>query len=98
MEFIFEHSFVLFQMMIPTQVFIIPQYIMVSKLHLTNSVWALAFPGLVSAFGTFLLRQAYMSLPKDLEDAARLDGCSIPQTYCLRSYDCIVCCFPKTIY
>lgn len=70
MEFIFEHSFVLFQMMIPTQVFIIPQYIMVSKLHLTNSVWALVFPGLVSAFGTFLLRQAYMSLPKDLEDAA----------------------------
>lgn len=72
---------VLFQMMIPSQVFIIPQYIMVSKLHLTNTVWGLLFPGLVSAFGTFLLRQAYMSLPKDLEDAARLDGCSIPQTF-----------------
>ena len=72
---------VLFQMMIPSQVFIIPQYIMVSKLHLTNSVWALLFPGLVTAFGTFLLRQAYMSLPRDLEDAARIDGCNIPQTF-----------------
>ena len=77
----FMFGLVLFQMMIPTQVFIIPQYIMVSKLHLTNSVWGLLFPGLVSAFGTFLLRQAYMSLPKDLEDAARLDGCNIPQTF-----------------
>lgn len=79
----FMFGLVLFQMMIPTQVFIIPQYIMVSKLHLTNTVWALLFPGLVTAFGTFLLRQAYMSLPKDLEDAARLDGCNIPQTFML---------------
>lgn len=77
----FMFGVVLFQMMIPTQVFIIPQYIMVSKLHLTDTVWALLFPGLVSAFGAFLLRQAYMSLPRDLEDAARLDGCTIPQTF-----------------
>lgn len=77
----FMFGVVLFQMMIPTQVFIIPQYIMVSKLHITNTVWALLFPGLVTAFGTFLLRQAYMSLPKDLEDAARIDGCNIPQTF-----------------
>ena len=72
---------VLFQMMIPVQIFIIPQYVMVSKLHLTNSAMGLLFPGLVSAFGTFLLRQAYMGLPKDLEEAARLDGCNIPQTF-----------------
>jgi len=77
----FMFGLVLFQMMIPTQVFIIPQYIMVSKLHLTNSVWGLLFPGLVSAFGAFLLRQAYMGIPRDLEEAARLDGCNIPQTF-----------------
>lgn len=77
----FMFGIVLFQMMIPVQIFIIPQYIMVSNLHLTNSVWALLFPGLVTAFGTFLLRQAYMSLPRDLEEAARLDGCSIPKTF-----------------
>lgn len=77
----FLFGIVLFQMMIPTQVFIIPQYIMVSKLHLTNTAIGLLFPGLVTAFGTFLLRQAYMGLPKDMEEAARLDGCSIPMTF-----------------
>ncbi|SKB72309.1 multiple sugar transport system permease protein [Lachnospiraceae bacterium] len=72
---------VLFQMMIPSQIFIIPQYVMVSKLGWTNSMMGLLFPGLVSAFGTFLLRQAYMGLPKELEEAARLDGCNIGQTF-----------------
>ena len=74
-------SLVLLQMMIPVQIFIIPQYVMVSNLHMTNSVFGLVFPGVVSAFGTFLMRQAYMQLPKDLEEAARLDGCNIPQTF-----------------
>lgn len=77
----FMFGIVLFQMMIPVQIFIIPQYVMVSKLHLTNTALGLLFPGLVTAFGTFLLRQAYMGLPKDLEEAARLDGCNIPQTF-----------------
>ncbi|MCR4689807.1 MAG: carbohydrate ABC transporter permease [Lachnospiraceae bacterium] len=72
---------VLFQMMIPAQIFIIPQYVIISKLHLTNTIFGLVFPGLVSAFGTFLMRQAYMGMPKELEEAARLDGCSIPQTF-----------------
>lgn len=74
-------SMVLFQMMVPGQIFIIPQYIMVSKLGLLNSTFGLVFPGLVTAFGTFLLRQSYMGLPKDLEEAARLDGCNIGQTF-----------------
>ena len=74
-------ALVLLQMMIPVQIFIIPQYVMVSKLHLTNTLWGLLFPGIVSAFGTFLLRQAYKQLPRDLEEAARLDGCNIPQTF-----------------
>ena len=74
-------ALVLLQMMIPVQIFIIPQYVMVSKMHLTNTIWGLLFPGIVTAFGTFLLRQAYMQLPRDLEEAARLDGCNIPQTF-----------------
>ncbi len=77
----FLFSLVLFQMMIPSQIFIIPQYVMVSKMNMLNTIFALVFPGLVSAFGTFLLRQAYMSLPKELEEAALLDGCNIPQTF-----------------
>lgn len=74
-------SLVLFQMMVPGQIFIIPQYLMVSKLGLLNTVPALVFPGMVSAFGTFLLRQTYMGLPRELEEAARLDGCNIGQTF-----------------
>jgi len=74
-------SLVLFQMMVPSQIFIIPQYLMVSKMGMLNTSFGLLFPGLVTAFGTFLLRQAFMSLPKDLEEAARLDGCNIGQTF-----------------
>lgn len=77
----FCFSLVLFQMMVPVQVFIIPQYLMISKMGMLNTIFALVFPGLVTAFGTFLLRQGYMALPRDLEEAARLDGCNIGQTF-----------------
>lgn len=72
---------VLFQMMVPTQIFIIPQYLMVDALGMRNTIFALVFPGLVSAFGTFLLRQFFLNLPKELEEAAKLDGCNIGQTF-----------------
>lgn len=76
-------SLVLVQMMIPSQIFIIPQYQMISKLGMTNTTFALVFPGLVTAFGTFLMRQAYKILPKDLEDAAKIDGLNIGKTFVL---------------
>lgn len=72
---------VLFQMMVPVQIFIIPQYLMIDKLGMRNTIFALLFPGLVSAFGTFLLRQFFMGLPKELEESATLDGCNIGQTF-----------------
>lgn len=72
---------VLFQMMIPSQIFIVPQFLLVQKLGLLNTVSALIIPGIVSAFGTFLLRQFFMGLPKELEEAAKLDGCNIWQTF-----------------
>ncbi len=74
-------SLVMFQMMVPGQIFIIPQYLMISSLGAMDTIFALIFPGLVTAFGTFLLRQSYMGLPRDLEEAARLDGCNIGQTF-----------------
>lgn len=74
-------SLVLFQMMVPSQIFIIPQYVMISKMNMTNTMFGLLFPGLVTAFGTFLLRQAFRGLPRELEEAARLDGCNIGQTF-----------------
>ena len=77
----FCFSLVLLQMMVPAQIFISPQYIMVSKMGMLNTIFGLVFPGMVTAFGTFLLHQGYMGLPNDLEEAARLDGCNIGQTF-----------------
>ena len=74
-------ALVLVQMMIPSQIFIIPQYLMVSKLGLLNTVTGLVFPGLVTAFGTYLLKTGYQGLPKDLEEAASIDGCNIGQRF-----------------
>ena len=63
----FFFALVLVQMMIPAQIFIIPQYLMVSSLGLLNTVTGLVFPGIVTAFGTYLLKTGYEGLPKDLE-------------------------------
>ena len=53
---------------------VIPQFILVRSLGWVNSYAALIVPGLFSAFGTFLLRQAFLGLPKDFEEAAFVDG------------------------
>lgn len=72
---------VLVQMMLPSQIFIIPQYQMLAKVRLTNTIFALVFPGIVSAFGTFFLRQAYMGIPDEISEAAYLDGCNQWKTF-----------------
>ena len=69
-------TLVIVQQMIPGQIFIIPQYQMIAKLGVTNTLFALIFPGIVSAFGTFFLRQAYMGIPEEIGEAAYLDGCN----------------------
>jgi ABC-type glycerol-3-phosphate transport system permease component len=61
-------------MMIPSVVLVIPQFILVRGLGWMNSYAALIVPGLFSAFGTFLLRQSFLTLPKDMEEAAFVDG------------------------
>ncbi|RKI70062.1 carbohydrate ABC transporter permease [bacterium 1xD42-67] len=72
---------VLVQMSLPSQIFIIPQYQMVAKMGLANTIFALVFPGLVSAFGVFFLRQTYMGIPTEIGEAAYLDGCNQWQTF-----------------
>ncbi|WP_071188486.1 carbohydrate ABC transporter permease [Trichormus sp. NMC-1] len=62
--------------MIPFQIVMIPLYILTVQLGLRNSYLGIIFPSLASAFGIFLLRQAFMSVPKEIEEAARLDGSS----------------------
>ncbi|KAB2853982.1 MAG: carbohydrate ABC transporter permease, partial [Anaerolineae bacterium] len=61
-------------MMVPSQVTLIPLFILIRELGWPNTYQALIVPGLFSAFGTFLLRQHFLTLPRELEEAAFLDG------------------------
>jgi multiple sugar transport system permease protein len=63
-------------LMFPGAVLLIPRFIVFRWLHLYNTHWALILPEMISVFGIFLLRQFYASLPNDLMEAARIDGCS----------------------
>jgi putative chitobiose transport system permease protein len=67
--------------MIPFQVLLIPLFIVTLKLGLVDSYAGVILPVAVNAFGIFLLRQAFTTIPKDLEDAAHIDGCSDWQIY-----------------
>ncbi|MGW9269111.1 MULTISPECIES: carbohydrate ABC transporter permease [Microbacterium] len=75
--------FVLFLVMLmaPSQLFLIAQFDLMKTLGLLNTVPAIAIPGVFSAFGTFLLRQAFLALPADYEEAARLDGANALQIF-----------------
>ncbi|MEY2984485.1 MAG: Sugar transport system permease protein [Cyanobacteriota bacterium] len=63
-------------LMIPFQLIMIPLYILAVNLGIRNSYLGIIFPSLASAFGIFLLRQAFQGVPKELEEAARIDGCT----------------------
>ena len=65
----------LIQLMLPVAALIFPNYITIKSMGLINSKLALMLPYAASAFGTFLLRQAFRSVPQELEDAGRIDGC-----------------------
>ncbi len=80
-KFQFPGSFLIFIMilstlMVPTEMLVIPWYMMSINLGWTDSYWGIMFPGVISAFGVFLMRQFFMGVPNDLIDAARLDGFS----------------------
>lgn len=61
---------------IPFQIIMVPLYVLTVQLRLNNTYLGIMFPYLAGAFGIFLLRQAFAAVPKELEDAARMDGCS----------------------
>ncbi|GAA2396489.1 carbohydrate ABC transporter permease [Nonomuraea africana] len=68
-------------LMVPSQLFVIPQFLIMQKLGWLNTIQALIVPGMFSAFGTFLLRQFFAGLPRELDEAAELDGCGPLQRY-----------------
>ncbi len=69
-------ALILATIMIPFQIVMIPLFILAVQLGLRNTYLGIIFPAIASAFGIFLLRQAFQGVPKELEEAARLDGCS----------------------
>lgn len=69
-------SIMLFTMMIPFQVTLIPMYVLMVKFGWVNTYMALIFPAMISVFGIFLFSQYFKAIPRDLIEAARLDGCN----------------------
>ncbi len=72
----FLFMLLLLQLFILPEVLIVENYRMVALLGWTDTVWGMGVPYMASAFGVFLLRQAFKQVPRELEDAARLEGCS----------------------
>jgi len=67
---------ILSTLMVPTEMLVIPWYMLSLNLHWSDTYWGIMFPGVISAFGVFLMRQFFMGVPNDLLDAARIDGFS----------------------
>jgi len=74
-------NFMLATMMIPSAVTLIPAYVLMTKLHLINTFYSLILPASVSAAGIFLLTQFFRAIPKDLEEAAVIDGATHMEIY-----------------
>jgi ABC-type glycerol-3-phosphate transport system permease component len=74
-------ALMLASMMIPGAVTLIPAYVLMSKFKLVNTYWSLVLPGIVSAGAIFILTQFFKSVPRDLEEAAYIDGASQFQIY-----------------
>lgn len=70
-------------LMVPSQVTLIPRFLLMRELGWFNTYQALVLPFVFSSFGTFLLRQYFLTLPRELEEAARIDGASYFQNYWL---------------
>lgn len=72
---------ILITMLVPPQVNIIPLFFLMRELHLIDTYSALILPGLFGGFGIFLMRQYFLGFPKDLEEAAKIDGCNLFETF-----------------
>ena len=68
-------------MMIPSDIMIIPRYMIFNNLHILDSMWALILPSCVDVYFVFLLRQSFISIPDSISEAAKIDGCSHLKIY-----------------
>ncbi len=72
---------ILSTLMIPSHVTLVPLYVVARQLHLINNILAVILPGTADVFGIFLMRQYIQTLPSELEEAARMDGCTEPGVF-----------------
>ncbi len=79
---------IILTMMVPPQVNIVPLFFIMSKLGWINTYQALIVPGIFGGFGVFMMRQYFLGFSKELEDASKLDGCNIFQTFCKIALPC----------
>jgi len=78
----FSILFIIATMMLPSQLGIVPLFIMANKLHLVNTLYALIVPALVTAFGVFWMRQIIdAQVPNEILEAASIDGASVPRVF-----------------
>lgn len=63
-------------MMIPSDIMIIPRYIIFKKVHILNTMWSIILPSLVDVYFVFLLRQSFIGIPESISEAAKIDGCN----------------------
>lgn len=63
-------------MMIPADIMILPRYMIFKNLKLLNTMWAIIIPSCVDVYFVFLLRQAFISIPESISEAAKIDGCN----------------------
>lgn len=78
----FVFIIILITMMIPPQVNIIPLFFLMREFHLIDTYQALIIPGFFGGFGIFMFRQFFLSLPDELLEASKIDGCNVFQTFC----------------
>ena len=69
--------FMMAMLMIPSHMLILPRYLMITRIGLYDTLWAVILVALPNVGGMFLLRQNFMSIPRDLDEAAMIDGCSL---------------------
>lgn len=67
--------FLLAALMIPSDIMIMPRYMIFKQLNILNTMWALILPSAVDVYFVFLLRQAFLAIPESISEAARIDGC-----------------------
>lgn len=74
-------SILLVTFMVPAQLTLIPKYVIISKFHWVDTIAGIVVPNVFSVYSMFMLRQFFASLPRELEEAAKIDGCSYFRIY-----------------